>query len=162
MNSSRIAISKARLAYGDLITKTSRLSHPYRAHPGFADRDGQHYLWADLHVHPAGSRRPSGTAPSRPNSHSQRHRLQSPDLHTCPHTQPPAFDTDRERTFAARTAISRKRLRADPSILRENAVPERKVRPQAGSTSSTTKDSGWPHQQKISPCARSASVTHIG
>ena len=63
-NSSWISISKASLSCGDLITKTSRLSYPYRLPPGFADHSGQHHLWADLRVHPAGSRRPSGIAPN--------------------------------------------------------------------------------------------------
>jgi len=111
-NSSRIAISKASLACGDLITKASRLSYPYRLCSGFTDHSGQHHLWADLRVCPAGSRRPSGTAPFWPGSYSQCLRVQPPGLHACTRTPPPAFDVDRGRTFAVGTAIRRRRLRA--------------------------------------------------
>ena len=60
----------------------------------------------------------------------------------------------RGRTFASRTAFSRKRLRVDPSILRENAVPERKVRPRREPQSPTHPRNGPSRSRLIGLCRR--------
>ena len=60
----------------------------------------------------------------------------------------------RGRTFASRTALSRKRLRVDPSILRENAVPERKVRPRREPPSPTRQRNSSSRSRLIGLCRR--------
>ena len=60
----------------------------------------------------------------------------------------------RGRTFASRTALSRKRLRAEPSTLQENAVPERKVRPRREPQSPTHQRNGLSCSRLIGLCRR--------
>ncbi len=60
----------------------------------------------------------------------------------------------RGRTFASRTALSRKRLRAEPSTLQENAVPERKVRPRREPQSPTHQRNGLSRSRLIGLCRR--------